>query len=84
MNNAHNVFIKIINDTRQTIVLYDCFYQVMNPPCDYSDLLRWQWVQSVSALDKLIHDLVKIGICQAFKGTRNQTSKFQSMTTINM
>lgn len=79
MNNAYNVFIKIINDTRQTIVLYDYFDQVMNPPCDYSDLLRWQWVQSVSALDKLIHDLIKIGICQAFKGTRNQTSKFQSM-----
>lgn len=79
MNSAYAVFIKTIKDTRQAIVLYDYFDRVINPPCDYSDLLRWQWVQSVSALDKLIHDLVKIGICQAFKGTRNQTSKFQSM-----
>lgn len=79
MNNAYAVFTKTIKDTRQTIVLYDYFDQVMNPPCDYSDLLRWQWVQSVSALDKLMHDLIKIGICQEFKGNRNQTNRFQSL-----
>lgn len=79
MNNAYAVFTKTIRDTRQTTVLYDYFDQVMNPPCDYSDLLRWQWVQSISALDKLIHDLVKVGVCQAFKGSRHPTSKFHSM-----
>jgi hypothetical protein len=34
----------------------------------------------VSALDKLIHELVKIGMLQAFVGKRTQTSKFNSFS----
>lgn len=33
---------------------------------DYSDLLRWQWVQIVSAMDKFFHDLIIDGIVYRF------------------
>ncbi|WP_217607253.1 hypothetical protein [Chitinophaga sp. GbtcB8] len=47
-------------------------------PNDLSDLLRAQWVYAVSALDKLIHEFVRIGMIETFNGSRNKTSKFNS------
>ena len=38
-------------------------------PEDYSDLLRWEYVASVSALDKLTHDLLRVGMLQIFEQT---------------
>jgi hypothetical protein len=45
---------------------------------DCSDLLRWQWVQAVSALDKFLHDVVRIGMIEIFNGERNPTAKYKN------
>lgn len=55
---------------------YDFLANEVKPPYDYTDLLRWQWAQAVSALDRLIHDLVKIGISQEFMNVRQKTDKY--------
>lgn len=47
---------------------------------DLSDMLRAQWVYAVSALDKLIHELVRIGMLQAFVGNRTKTNAFNSFS----
>jgi len=47
-------------------------------PNDLTDILRAEWVYSVSAMDKLVHELVRIGMIEAFQGRRNQTNKFKS------
>jgi hypothetical protein len=46
----------------------------------FDDLLRFQIVYSVSALDKLIHDLIRIGMVQIFIGTRLATRKYLAET----
>lgn len=52
MNLARNQFKLIIKDTHQISTVYEHFKV---PILD--DLLRWQWTQAVSALDKYIHDI---------------------------
>lgn len=49
---------------------------------DPSDLLRWQWVLAVSALDKYIHDVVRIGMVQQFLGQREKTSKYKAFPIV--
>jgi hypothetical protein len=76
MTSSFAVFKEIIKETRNSSSLYSYLQNVVHPPYDYSDLLRWQWAQSVSALDKLIHDLVRVGMLEIFQGNRAPTSKF--------
>jgi len=78
MTNAFRDFETIVHDTRNTFAVYDYLHDVVRAPLDYSDLLRWQWAQSVSALDKLIHDLVRIGMRESFSGSRAPTKAFNS------
>ncbi|MDR1175779.1 MAG: hypothetical protein LBK83_09970 [Treponema sp.] len=59
---------------------YDYLVQAVHAPIDYSDLLRWQWVHAVSALDKFIHDTVRIGMLQIYTGHRNSTNKYLTFT----
>ncbi len=73
-----NLFNQIINDTGNTKVIYEYLDSVVHPPFDYTDLLRWQWAQAVSALDKLIHDLVRIGMLEIFMKKRQPTKKYNS------
>lgn len=80
MNSAYNIFKRILSDTQHTNAVYNYLDQVVNPPIDYSDLLRWQWAQACSALDKLVHDLVKAGMLEIFSGQRQHTSKYLSFT----
>ncbi|MCA0756922.1 hypothetical protein KP806_17830 [Paenibacillus sp. N4] len=76
MNSSFALFKSLLEDTKNSRALYQFLKNVVKPPYDYSDLLRWQWAQSVSALDKLIHDLVRVGMVESFLGTRSPTSKF--------
>jgi hypothetical protein len=80
MQRAYNLFEKILKDTETAQVLYTYLDTTVKPPLDYTDLLRWQWAQSVSALDKLIHDFVRIGMVKIFEGTRPMTDKYKSFT----
>lgn len=78
MRRALTVFETVLQDTEQAHIIYTYLDKVVKAPIDYSDLLRWQWVQSVSALDKLIHDLVRLGMLEIFQSRRSLTPKFAS------
>jgi len=77
---SYDKFKQIIEDTKNAGVIYSYLNDYVKPPYDYSDLLRWQLAQAVSALDKLIHDLVRIGMLEIFKGKRPITPKYQSFS----
>lgn len=47
-------------------------------PMSFDDLLRFEIVYAVSALDKLIHDLIRIGMIEIFMGVRPPTAKYLS------
>jgi hypothetical protein len=81
MQSAMNQFNSNMKAVKEMETLYS--YLINDPklpPCDLSNILRAQWVYAVSALDKLIHELVKLGMLQAFVGKRTKTSKFNSFS----
>jgi hypothetical protein len=78
MKKAITLFDLLLEDIRVHSSLYDYIDKVIKPPFDYSDLLRWEWSQSISALDKLIHDIVKYGMIEVFLGKRSPTAKYSS------
>lgn len=47
-------------------------------PIDVSDLLRSEIVYVLSSFDRLIHDLVKIGMVDSFKGNRTTTNAYKN------
>lgn len=75
---AYKRFTDLVNDTQNVEVLYEYIENTMKVPVDISDLLRWQWVQCISAFDKFIHDVVKIGMVEIFQGGRISTPKFNT------
>ena len=77
MTNALNTFCSLIAQVETSKGLF-WYLQGQKIPIDASDLLRWQWVLAVSALDKYIHDIVRIGMVQEFQGTRPQTDKYKA------
>lgn len=78
MKKSFDKFCQILADTENAQSIYDYFFNVVKPPYDFSDLLRWQWAQSVSALDKLIHDLIRCGMIEIYQGKRFPTPKYKS------
>jgi len=44
---------------------------------DLSDILRAELVMAVSAFDKYIHDVVRIGMLEEYQGKRTSTKSFQ-------
>lgn len=77
MLNAKGLFDNSLDKTATTMAIYDHLSSI-HAPMDYSDLLRWQWVEAVSALDRLIHDYVRIGMLEIFRGTRTATDKYKN------
>lgn len=75
MNNAMTVFNSLIDQCSTTIGLYE-YLEAKSIPIDASDLLRWQYVLAVSALDKYMHDIVRIGMIEEFQGIRTETAKY--------
>lgn len=78
MLNASAVFTHSIAEARQHTTLYDFLTGQIRVPAPFEDLLRAQVVVSVAAFDKLMHDIIRIGVCQAFAGVRAVTPKYQS------
>ena len=78
MEQAKNKFNQLLTDINQVMTIYDFITLEVKAPLDTSDLLRWQWVQAVSAFDKFVHDLVRIGMLEVFNNTRKATPKFNS------
>ena len=56
--------------------LYEYLEDSMNSPLSFDDLLRAQIVYSVSAFDKLIHDIIRIGMIEIFTGQRQATTQY--------
>lgn len=73
MNLAIKHFNLLISDTRQISNVYQHF----NLPI-LDDLLRWQWSQTVSALDKYIHDVIKCGLIKSYNKEILPTKSFSN------
>ena len=77
MINAIRDFDSLIKQTEIAGGLFD-YLDDRKVPIDASDLLRWEWVLAVSALDKYVHDIVRIGMIQQFLGLRPTTDKYKA------
>lgn len=76
MQRAFDQFKDNIVFVKELDALYVHLSETLKLPNDLSDLLRAQLVYAVSALDKLIHELVRLGMIEAFQGRRTRTKKF--------
>jgi hypothetical protein len=80
MQQAFEQFKNNIKSVKELEVIHYHLVTEMKLPNDLSDILRSQLVYAVSALDKLIHELVRIGMLQSFLGQRTKTLKFNGFT----
>jgi hypothetical protein len=80
MLNAKWVFHKNIRQAIELGALYDYLSNTVAIPEQFDDLLRSQIVNCVSAFDKLMHDLIRIGMVRIFENQRPSTSKYMSET----
>jgi hypothetical protein len=76
MLNALAAFEGSIESARALSALYDFGTLQIRAPFSFDDLLRAQLVYAVSAFDKLMHDIVRIGMIESFNGTRFPTARF--------
>ena len=77
MLQSHKRFVKLVQDTQNVETLYNYFENSV-VPVDISDLLRWQWVQCISAFDKFVHDVVRVGMVEIFLENRTPTPKYNT------
>jgi len=80
MLNAKGVFHKNIRQANELGGLYEHLSTTVAIPAQFDDLLRSQIVDAVSAFDKLMHDLIRIGMVKIFDNQRPPTSKYLSET----
>ena len=80
MLNAKGVFHKNIRQAIELGALYDHLSSTVAIPEQFDDLLRSQIVNAVSAFDKLMHDLIRIGMVRIFENQRPSTGKYLSET----
>lgn len=80
MLNAKAVFHRNISQANELGGLYDYLSTSVAIPEQFEDLLRSQVVNAVSAFDKLMHDLIRIGMVNIFENQRPSTSKYLSET----
>lgn len=57
-------------------VLHDAISALTTSAIDCSDILRSQLVLAVSAFDQYIHELVRLGMLEAFQGLRSKTDAY--------
>ena len=77
MRQAKVVFCALMAQKNVTAGLYE-YLSNSRIPLDSLDLLRWQWVLAVSALDKYIHDIVAAGMVEQYLNRRPTTPKFDA------
>lgn len=80
MHNALAVFKKNISDAQALNPIFDHLERTISSsaPISFDDLLRSKLVYSVSAFDKLMHDLIRLGMVEIFKNARAATPKYLS------
>lgn len=80
MLNAKGVFHKNIRQAIELGALYDHLSHTVAIPEQFDDLLRSQIVNALSAFDKLMHDLIRIGMVRIFESQRPATGKYLNET----
>ena len=78
MQRAFDQFKNSMKYVKELDALYVHLKDTLHLPNDLSDLMRAQWVYAISSMDKLIHELVRIGMIQSFQGGRTKTRKFMT------
>jgi hypothetical protein len=73
-----NNFKKSLIDARGLQSLFEHCVVQLRLPGDYSDLLRMSLVYCLSALDKLLHDLITHEMVEIYTGRRVPTQRYQS------
>lgn len=76
MYKALELFRLNIKDARNLTGLYEYLETSIITPLSFDDLLRAQIVYSVSAFDKLIHDIIRMGMLEIFTNQRPPTPKY--------
>lgn len=83
MNFKHN-----LEESKALSALYNYLVANVHTPMPYDDVLRAQFVYSVSAFDKFMHDIILIGLVDTYIGSRPPTDKYHGevlpMRTINI
>lgn len=77
MKQAKADFFALMEQKNKVAGLYE-YLSTNVSALDSSDLLRWQWVLAVSALDKYIHDIVVAGMVEQYLKKRTATAKFNA------
>lgn len=80
MLSALAVFDSSMDEARHLTSLYDHLSRQITVPYPFQDLLRAQVVYAVGAFDKLLHDIIRIGMRECFLGIRTPTSKYLAET----
>lgn len=78
MQRAYDQFKDSMKYVKELDALFIHLKDNLHLPNDLTDILRAEWVYCVSAMDKLIHELARIGMIESFQGRRPQTAKFSS------
>lgn len=73
MNSSLEQFKSLINDAKQISNVYRHFNIKT-----LDDLLRWQWAQAVAALDKYIHDVIKVVLIKSYNKEITPTKSFSN------
>lgn len=83
MKTAHQQFKDNFVYIRELDNLYHHLKYQLQLPNDLSDLLRAEIVYAISALDKLVHELIRLGMLETFNGKRTRTSSFERFVISN-
>lgn len=83
MQRAFDQFQDSLKLIRDLDALYVHLVNDLRLPNDLTDILRAEWVYSVSAFDKLIHELVRIGMINSFLGSRPKTATYLNFSISN-
>ena len=78
MHKAKQIFLKSLEQSRELNFLFLYLKDNLLVPLSFDDILRYQIVSTVSAFDKFIHDIIRIGMVDIFNGVRAETTKYAS------
>ncbi|MGD0639231.1 MAG: HEPN domain-containing protein [Roseiarcus sp.] len=78
MLRAVAIFDASIVEARNLTALHGYLTQSVRAPYPFDDLLRSQVVYAVSAFDKLLHDLIRVGMVETYVGRRVPTDRYHS------
>lgn len=76
MSSPFDLFEENMNAADALSAVYEHLKNSIGDAVDFDDLLRSKIMYSVSAFDKLMHDLVRVKMVEIFSGTRPATPKY--------